>query len=314
MRLATLCVAVTLVLSVSSAVVARPAKTEGPTAVAAGFGALWVGTGRGELLQVDPRTGRVRKRLRKEPGQIGYVASVVAAQGAVWLSDVGLGVARLDPRGARPLRIVFPSQGSLAADGRSLWAANPWRDQVLRIDPLRARVVAAARVPGRLVNIFAGRAGAYVLYAPTSGPLTGPGGPRVLQRLDPATARLVGKPVFSNCDLSVVVGRKAMWTIDFCTWQVARREPRTLEVLRERPSPRMATFATLAFGSVWVSGGSRLVRFDPDTLRVQARLWVRGALAAAGEGGIWIVDGVWLRMIDPRTNRIARSYRLLAVP
>jgi outer membrane protein assembly factor BamB len=310
MRLCALVLSVALTFAAASETGARPAKGDGPTAVTAGFGALWVGTGRGELFRVDPRTGQARKWVRKEPGQIGHVASVAAARGAVWLSDAGLGVARVDPRRLGRPRVVFPSHGSLASDGRSLWAANPWREQVLRIDPTRARVVASVRVPGRLVNISAGPAGAYVVYAPTSGPLTGPAGVRRLQRLDPLNARLVGEPASFDCDLTVGVGRKALWTVDFCTWTVARRDPRTLAVRVERASPRTATFATLGFGSIWVSGGSRLFRFDATTLRVQTRLWVRGSAAAAGEGGIWILDGSLIHKLDPRTNRIVRTFRV----
>jgi hypothetical protein len=309
MRVGALGAVLVLVLGAASAS-GRPLKGEGPTALSAAFGSVWVGTGRGELLQLDPRTGTVRKRVAKEYNAIGHVAAVVSAYGAVWISDSGLGIARVDARRPAPPEPVFPAHGALAADGRFLWAADPWRDRILRIDPVRRRVTASARVPGRLVGLSAGGAGAYVVYAPTSGPLTGPRGIRVLRRLDPKTGRVTGAAHSFDCDLSVLVGRAAIWTVDFCTWRLARREPRTLQALVETDSPRTATFATLGFGSVWVSGASRLIRLDPMTLRVQARLWVRGAVAGAGERALWIIDGGFVKQLDPRTNRVVRTFRI----
>jgi hypothetical protein len=310
MRICALVLALALVLGTAPETGARPAKGEGPTALAAGFGALWIGTARGELLRLDSRTGRIQKRVGKEPGQIGHVASVVAAFGSVWVSDSGLGVARVDPRRARPPRVVFPSHGQLAAGAGWLWAADPWKDRILKVDPARARVVASLRVPGRLVGLYGGPTTIYVVYTPKPGRLTGPEGPRLLQRLDPSSAQLVGRPVSFNCDIMLAAARNAIWTVDFCRWRVARREPLTLAVQLERPSPRAATFLTLAFGSVWVSGVSRVVRFDAATLRVEARLWVHGAIGAAGERGIWILDGSSVRFLDPRTNRIVRTFRV----
>jgi len=65
---------------------------------------------------------------------------------------------------------------------------------------------------------------------------------------------------------------------------------------------------------VWISGGSRLVRFDAATLRIRARLWVRGAIAAVGERALWILSDegktASLRKLDPHTNPIVRTFQL----
>jgi streptogramin lyase len=298
--------AAALALLAVSAADARPAKGEGPTSVAVGFGAIWVGTGDGRLLRLDPRTGQVRERLRSD----GHVASVVIASGALWLSDSGLGVVRLEPYSGPPSRFVVAAHGPLAVGAGALWAADYGRERVYRIDRRSARVVAAVRVPGRLVSVFAGPAGPFVVYSPTAGPLSGPRGPRLLQRLDPVSARLVARPVPFDCDLTAVVARKVLFTVDFCTWRVARRDPRTLAVLADARAPRTATFAVHAFGSLWISGGSRLVRFDPTTLRVEARLWIRAGVAVRGERRLWLAGDTTLRALDPRTNRIVRTYRV----
>jgi len=49
---------------VGSDATARPAKGDGLTAIAAGFGSIWVGTGAGAVIRIDARTGTVQRVFR----------------------------------------------------------------------------------------------------------------------------------------------------------------------------------------------------------------------------------------------------------
>src|SRR5918992_5508790 len=90
-------VAGSLVLAVAAAPAsATRAKGEGPVALAAGYGSLWIGLGNGDVLRVDPRTRRVT-RVFDYDGCCGFVHGLAAAYGSIWLAD-GLFVTRLDPR------------------------------------------------------------------------------------------------------------------------------------------------------------------------------------------------------------------------
>jgi hypothetical protein len=284
---------------------------EGPTTIAAGYGGVWVGTGRGEVLRLDPASGRVRER-RQLPS---FVSWLVPAYGSVWVGHSSRPLARLDPR-SRRVQVVpaagarTPGPGPVAAGAGSVWSGDWRHDRVFRIAPRTARVVASARVPGRIAGLAAGQAGAFVVYAPR-----GVAGPRVLRRLDSRTARPVGPAAQFGCDVGVAVGTGAVWTLDYCTWRLSRRDPQTLAVTAERPSPHGATNVLLAQGSVWVVGGSRLLRVGPRSLRTQAQLWVRAAAAAATGGAVWLLDvgdgrvGI-VRRLDPKTNRIVAAVRI----
>jgi outer membrane protein assembly factor BamB len=69
-----------------------------------------------------------------------------------------------------------------------------------------------------------------------------------------------------------------------------------------------------AFGSAWVldNGDDLLLRMDPATRRVTARIPLRAGIAvAAGDGAIWVGEGVNdLLRIDPRSNRVVARVAL----
>ena len=89
-------------------------------------------------------------------------------------------------------------------------------------------------------------------------------------------------------------------------------EPRVVEVLQIGGIP---VDGVLAGGALWVSDSARseVVRIDPDTRRVAARIRLTGNVRdiAAGDGGLWVrtsgnrdMDDGRLSRIDPRSNRV----------
>lgn len=76
------------------------------------------------------------------------------------------------------------------------------------------------------------------------------------------------------------------------------------------------------FGSAWLADtdSQTLLRIDPATRRVTARIPLGGSMSiAAGKGEMWVglgTPGAGFRLlrIDPRTNRIAARLRLADVP
>jgi streptogramin lyase len=300
--------------AIGSDAAAHRLKGDGPTTIAAGSGSVWIGTGRGAVLRLDPTTGRVSERFTRERFP-SFVSDLVASHGFLWLGDSSRPLARLDPSSGRirevaALQSLTPGPGPVAAGAGSVWSGDWSHDRLFRIEPRTARTVRSAVVPGRIVDVAAGRAGAYIVYAPN-----GIAGPRLLRRVDARTAQPVGPAVRFRCDLGVAVGASSVWTVDYCTWRLARRDPRTLRVRAARRSPPLATNVLLAHGSVWVLGGPRLVRFDRRSLRVTARLWIRAAAAAATPDALWLLDigdgqrGI-VRRLEPRTNRIVAAYHI----
>lgn len=118
----------------------------------------------------------------------------------------------------------------------------------------------------------------------------------------------------------VAVGPGAVWAVTGVT--VTRFDPST-----GRPTATVAAAATrgppplvgvtTGPGAVWVAAmGQQLLRVDPETARVVARLPVApSAPVAVGAGGVWVAcydpdGGGRLVRVDPASNRVVASVKL----
>jgi hypothetical protein len=292
------------VLAVPSAVAGG---IEGPTTIAVGFGSVWIGLGSGEVVRLDGQSGRETGRL---PGSLtGFVHGLVSGHGAVWALRGRL--IRIDPRdnSTQEVRGIGSATAFTAAVGAgAVWIADDGSNAVLRIDPRRMRRAAVIQVPGRTFGLAAGGRHVLVVSVPGSGALTGPGGTRLLRRVDPRTNRVSRPLVRLNCDPGIAVGARAVWTTNPCDGWLVRRDLATLRPTARMRVPRSLK-PVLGFGSVWLVGGNRVLRIDRDRLRVVASIPSRGTTAATGEGGVWVLslgDGIHgsVTRIDPRKNRV----------
>jgi streptogramin lyase len=279
----------------------------GPTTIAVGFGSVWVGLGSGEVVRLDAGTGRETARLKGGPTE--FVHGLAVGHGALWVLRGRL--TRVDPRmgTVRDVRGIGRATAFTIAVGTgAVWVADDGANSVVRVDPRRARRAAVIRVPGRAFGLAARGRQVLVVSVPGSGAVTGPSGRRRLHRIDPKTNRLSPPLVGLDCDPGIAIGTAAVWTTDSCSGALVRRDPKTL-----RPTGRIevpSTYGiTLGFGSVWLVGGERVRRVDPETLRIKASIAARGTSAAIGANAVWVLsmgNGVRgnVTRIDPRTNRV----------
>lgn len=279
----------------------------GPVAVTAAYGSVWVGLGTGEVLEVDPIRSRVRAHWLSGNAPYGFVHGMVAAQRAVWVAG-GNGIQRIDPRTRRARRwIDVRTPFTLAAGAGSLWAARDAPNGLTRID-VRRRRSARIPVPGRLWGVAAGPAGVVVVRTTTNEAVNGPYGPRVLHRVDLRANRLIGAGVALDCDQAMAVSREFVWTSDACTGRLDRRDPRTLRSTASVVVGRDRRIV-VAFGSIWLIGGQEVIRVDPESMSVRARIRARAFSAAADGSSLWLLDlgdgrNGFVRRLDPRTNRL----------
>ncbi len=125
---------------------------KGPSGVATGHGAVWVTDfSRDELVRVDPKT----LAMTRTPIGSGPTA-VVSGPGGIWVASISRGIAQLvDARTLQILATIPVGYGptGIAADAEAIWVANTLDRTVVRIDPRTRRLV------GDPIDVGAGAVG-----------------------------------------------------------------------------------------------------------------------------------------------------------
>jgi streptogramin lyase len=312
-----LAVASFVVVAVLAALPADAAqlKGDGPSAIAVGFRSVWIGMGSGDILRYDAGTGAQQARFRATP--TSFVHGLTVADGAVW--GVRGRVVRIDPRRDRIREVRGVGSATLFAispTAGALWLVDDGSNEIVRIDPRRGRVAARIPVPGRAWGLGAGDGRVIVLSVPGRDAVSGPVGLRFLRRVDPRTNRLGAPLVRLGCDVGVTVGGGAVWTFGFCDGVLARRDPQTLRVVRQTKVGVLSQAPLVAFGSVWLASRGGVLRIDPATLVVVARIPARSLVLERGAGFVWALDPPHfvVRKLDPRTNRVVARFRVGTKP
>lgn len=138
----------------SSGVVGSAIKTpSGPTLVATGFGRVWVLTERaGQVIAIDPHTRTMVLTLKV----LGTSVGIAVGEGAVWVSEIGGTLSRIDPRSGAITEIdlgttetvngiqITAEPGVIFGDAigfGSIWVSDLGDGLVIRVDPATLRVI-----------------------------------------------------------------------------------------------------------------------------------------------------------------------------
>ena len=223
-----------------------------PTDIAAGAGALWIGSGPGathRVSRVDPATGEPTRTVRLPGG--GEEALATFSEG-------------------------FPR---IAVGADAVWAINP-DSTISRLDPASGRRVAVVRGTDEAAPIAAGDVGVWVIS-----------GGNTISQIDPRTNRM-RKPIElgSNQLFGIAVGGGAVWATseEGVLWRV---EPGPSSIERTIEVGAGVRYVAFGDGAVWVANwnDSTVSRVDPATNQVTARVPVGAAQAlAAGAGSAWV--------------------------
>jgi hypothetical protein len=205
-----------------------------PSAIAAGEGGVWVGvpsqdgSGRGEVVRIDPSTNEVAARIG-----LDYAPSKIAAgAGGVWVAGV--------------TNQVGPS-GSTA----------DWETGVTRIDPVTNTIVDAGIVPGGFPrDIEAGAGGVWVALQTDNRD-------GELARIDPSTLEEQARIDFDAVPHRILYTGDVLWAVTDGPEGVVRIDPATSEVTGTADfRSQMVLHAAAGEGAVWLAGW--LSQFDPS--------------------------------------------------
>jgi DNA-binding beta-propeller fold protein YncE len=131
-----------------------------PVGIAADASGAWVATAGGQVLLVGQRRNRVVASV-EAGGPLGFTQTIAAGAGGIWLADpFDEQIVRIDPRTRRVVaRIPAGAATTLAVGGDAVWALSPLG--LVRVDPAHDRVVATAPDPDlRNARLIAAGAGA----------------------------------------------------------------------------------------------------------------------------------------------------------
>jgi YVTN family beta-propeller protein len=141
-------------------VVADIALPASPVAVAADASAAWVATAGGQVLLVSERRNRVAATI-DAGGPLAFPQTIATGTGGVWLADpFDEQVVRIDPKTRRVMaRIPAGAVTTLAVTRDGVWGLSPIG--LVRVDPAHDRVTAVAPDPDlRRARLVAAGAGA----------------------------------------------------------------------------------------------------------------------------------------------------------
>lgn len=210
-------------------------------------------------------------------------------------------------------RISVTDPNDVAFAAGSVWVPLHHSAAVARIDPATNAVATSVPVttsdsgekPGRLAY----GDGALWLTNYTDIGVAGS-----LVRIDPATGNVVAS-VRSPAELccAPIVGGGWAWAIapDLSGGSLIKVSEQTNAVVG---TMRLANAFSGAYGagSVWVGSGNEVVRVDPATNAVTARIPMSGnaSVRAFGAGTVWVDLDTKIARVDPATNAIASRIAL----
>jgi hypothetical protein len=254
----------------------------------AGAGALWV-VGSDEVVRVDPATDRVTARIPVAPTGSGP-AAVAVGPGAVWAS------------------VAVPS---------ALWGIDPGTGKVTARIPLGAPLRGSIAVSAAGDSVWVACCGEAGAGFPASAGR--------LLRVDPHRKRVVADVHLPANPAAVAADATGAWvaTADGRVLEVSRKRNRIVATIDAGGPLGFSQTIAVGSGGVWLADpfDEQIVRIDPGTRRVMARIRAGAvtALAAAGDA-VWALSSLGLVRVDPRRDRVAavasdpelRSARLVA--
>lgn len=247
-----------------------------------------------------PRAGRVVTEIAVMPSPNGLVYD----GRYLWVgSDLGRRVAQVDPRTGRVARTVIVGQApfTVGVAARAVWVADFGSATVHRLDPGSGRITGLVPV-GRGPIGFAKSGGRLWVFNQLD---------RSATLIDPLAARALRTVTIADLGVGFPAGGAgAVWAPDLggSSGAVWRLDPATGAVLLRVPVGGLPSEVAFGFGSAWVTTVDTLVRLDPRTGRIQARISGLGGnldgLAVTGDA-VWVgsIREGTISRVDPRSNR-----------
>jgi YVTN family beta-propeller protein len=253
-----------------------------PTALAEGFGSVWVtNSAEDSVSRIDARSHN-----NSVPIPVGASpAGVAVGAGAVWVANSeDATVSRIDPATSRTITIpVRPGPTGIVFAFGSVWVTNALDASVSRIDPGTNKVAHVVPVGASPTGIAAG---ADYLWVTNQGDGT-------VSRFDPKTY-VVDSPAVKvgSGPVGIAVTGGAAWVANNLDGSLSRIDAGDLSVTSRTLVKSGGAFGVAAHGGdIWVSNeyAGTLLRVTARTFRLAATLRMAGAPLGLG----FVGDDLW---------------------
>ena len=228
-----------------------------PCGIVSAFGSVWVANDGGTLVRIDPRTNRVRRRIR-----VGAGACFMAADArALWIANYKDGLVRVTPRGrVQRIAVGATPDSVLVAYGR-VWVTTWGSGKLAVVDPRTLKVLRRINVGSKPAGLT-GRNGA--VWVGFSRDVTS------IARVSPGTYRVDRIDVGVPEPRGFVAGTKDLW-IQANTGDLVQFDPIARRVLAHLEVGRtLAQGAVAPDGTIWVPDKEQnlVYRVEPGRRRV----------------------------------------------
>jgi YVTN family beta-propeller protein len=301
---------------VSDRVVLSIPVSSGPTAVACGFGSLWVASRDGRsVARIDPASGAVERTVPLA----GSPSAMAVGAGRVWVADgrastieaidpdVGAARILLSLRRERFPSGLFRRVTALAVSGRTLWIATN-RLQAVKFDADASRIRQILELPHSAAALVTAPSAVWAALPTTPG-YTGANAPGIVAPIDVRTSALGQATVVGTQPQAIAYGEGSVWVANVDDGTVTQIDPATgsVKTTINVGTPPIAqgpcsTGVELCPGGIAAGAGGAWVtnarlglvyHIDPRRGAVVARIGVRRAPIAIAvcAGRIWTLVG-----------------------
>ena len=263
-------------------------------------GRLWVLTGAGTVVRIDPAAKAVVGKALRVPADAEAIA---VGEGALWVTRGALGdlagprqgtVTRIDSVSGRAVTTIRVGRAPLdiAVTPGAVWVANAGGDSVARIDPQTNRPAGRPVRTGASPQSLAVGGGSLWVANHDA---------RTVTRIDQASGKVLADIPVPSEPHRVAYGAGAAWVGNWHDNSVSRIDPATNRVVGS-PIPIGSHHAgnlVVGAGDLWVTSDYRanaaaqdvvVVRIDPQTNRAVETIAVGGHPidVAATPGAVWV--------------------------
>jgi hypothetical protein len=199
----------------------------------------------------------------------------------------------------------FAAPCAAAAGEKWIWVSEYGAPYLLKIDPATNKVVSKTGIGTGSCGLGYGAGSMWIEDTNTS----------TVSRVSVATGKRIKaiKVGFTPYDTTFAYG--SAWTTAFTQGDLERIDPARNAVVN-RWKLAKATGAVGAFGSIWATGSDGVIRVDPTSHKVIARIPVDGGAGwtAASADAVWVTTLTGIARIDPRTNSVVATVNLAGAP